>query len=112
MRLPAVVVDGSILHMERLEREGRGVKIIERPAKELRPEFHDMKGFSPRNMLFMRAFAEAYTDGAIVKQLVSQLQLGHVVRLLQKIKSPEEHEWYIRKAFEHDRSRGMLVRQP
>jgi predicted nuclease of restriction endonuclease-like (RecB) superfamily len=70
-----------------------------------------MKGFSPRNMLFMRAFAEAYTDETIVKQLVSQLPWGHVVRLIQKVKSPEEREWYIRKAFEHGWSRDILVMQ-
>jgi predicted nuclease of restriction endonuclease-like (RecB) superfamily len=97
--------------LERQEREGWGAKIIDRLARDLRTEFPDMKGFSPRNMLFMRAFAEAYTDETIVKQLVSQLPWGHVVRLIQKVKSPEEREWYIRKAFEHGWSRDILVMQ-
>ena len=97
--------------LERQEREGWGAKIIERLAKDLRVEFPDMKGFSPRNMLFMRAFAEVYTDETIVKQLVSQLPWGHVVRLIQKVKSPEEREWYIRKALEHGWSRDVLVMQ-
>jgi len=70
-----------------------------------------MKGFSPRNMLFMRAFADAYPDEQKVKQLVSQLPWGHVVRLIQKVKSPEEREWYIHKAFEHGWSRDILVMQ-
>lgn len=38
---------------------------------DLRRDFPEMKGFSPRNLLFMRAFAEAYPDQEIVKQLVS-----------------------------------------
>lgn len=97
--------------LERQEREGWGAKVIERLAKDLRAEFPDMKGFSPRNMLFMRAFAEAYADEAIVKQLVSLLPWGHVVRLIQKVKSPEEREWYIHKAFEHGWSRDILVMQ-
>ena len=35
---------------------------------------------STRNLLFMRRFAEEFRDEAIVKQLVSQLPWGHVVR--------------------------------
>jgi predicted nuclease of restriction endonuclease-like (RecB) superfamily len=70
-----------------------------------------MKGFSPRNLLFMRSFAEAHPDEEIVKQLVSQLPWGHIVRLIQKVKSPEEREWYIRKAFEFGWSRDILVMQ-
>ena len=97
--------------LERQEREGWGTKVIERLATDLRAEFQDMKGLSPRNLLFMRAFAKAYADEEKVKQLVSQLPWGHVVRLIQKVKSPEEREWYIHKAFEHGWSRDILVMQ-
>ena len=97
--------------LERQEREGWGAKVIERLATDLRAEFQDMKGLSPRNLLFMRAFAEAYADEEKVKQLVSQLPWGHVVRLIQKVKSPEEREWYIHKTFEHGWSRDILVMQ-
>jgi len=37
--------------------------------------FPDMRGFSERNLRFMRQFAEVWPDPAIVKQLVSQLRL-------------------------------------
>ncbi|MSN25108.1 MAG: DUF1016 family protein [Geobacter sp.] len=97
--------------LERQEREGWGAKVIERLARDLRAEFSDMKGFSPRNILFMRAFADVYPDEQKVKQLVSQLPWGHVVRLIQKVKSPEEREWYIHKAFEHGWSRDILLMQ-
>lgn len=97
--------------LERQGREGWGAKVIERLARDLRSEFPDMKGFSPRNMLFMRAFADAYSNEAIVKQLVSLLPWGHVIRLIQKVKSPDEREWYIRKAFEQGWSRDILVMQ-
>ncbi len=48
-----------------------------------------MKGFSVRTLLFMRSFAEACPDAEKVKQLVSQLPWGHVIRLLQRVKEPE-----------------------
>ena len=36
-----------------------------------------MTGLSPRNLKYMRAFAEAWPDQAIVQQLVAQLPWGH-----------------------------------
>jgi len=59
--------------LERQERAGWGGKVIDRLAADLREAFPDMKGFSPRNLLFMRGFAEACPDWEKVKQLVSQL---------------------------------------
>ncbi|MEA2236710.1 MAG: hypothetical protein QOC81_1434 [Thermoanaerobaculia bacterium] len=59
--------------LDRQEREGWGAKVIERLAADLGEVFPDMKGFSVRNLLFMRNFAEAWQDPEKVKQLVSQL---------------------------------------
>ncbi len=53
--------------------EGWGTKVIERLAKDLRAEFPKMRGLSRTNLLYMRAFAEAYSDAAIVQQAVGQL---------------------------------------
>lgn len=47
----------EILH--RQKEEGWGSKVIERLAQDLRREFPEMKGLSPRNLKYMRAFAEA-----------------------------------------------------
>lgn len=97
--------------LERQEREGWGAKVIERLAKDLRAEFPDMKGFSPRNLKYMRKFAEAWPDEQFVQQLVAQLPWGHNVRILDHLKNAEEREWYIRKAFEHGWSRDILEMQ-
>ncbi len=48
--------------LARQNREGWGSKVIERLAQDLRNAFPDMKGFSPRNLKYMRAFAEAWPD--------------------------------------------------
>ncbi len=39
--------------------QGWGSKVIDRLAQDLRAAFPRMKGFSPRNLKYMRAFAEA-----------------------------------------------------
>ena len=92
-------------------REGWGAKVVDRLARDLGREFPDMTGFSSRNLLFMRAFAADNPDPAIVKQLVSQLPWGHIVRLGQMVRNPEEREWYIRATIEHGWSRNVLVHQ-
>lgn len=97
--------------LERQEREGWGSKVIERLAADLRVEFPDMKGLSPRNLKYMRKFAESWPDEQFVQQVVAQLPWGHNVRILDHLKSPDEREWYIHKAFEHGWSRDILVMQ-
>lgn len=46
--------------LARQAQQGWGAKVIERLAHDLRAAFPDMKGFSPRNLKYMRAFAEAW----------------------------------------------------
>lgn len=97
--------------LARQQAQGWGAKVIDRLADDLRREFQDMKGFSPRNLKYMRAFAEAWPDEQFVQQVVAQLPWGHNVRILDYLKSAEEREWYARKAFEHGWSRNILVMQ-
>ena len=95
----------------RQEQLGWGAKVVERLSTDLRRAFPDMKGFSPRNLLFMRRFAQAWQDEEIVKRLVSQLPWGHNIRLIQKVPDPDVRLWYLRKAVEHGWSRDIMVLQ-
>lgn len=97
--------------LARQEREGWGARVIDRLSADLREEYPDMQGFSPRNLLFMRSFAEAFSDAERVKQLVSQLPWGHIIRLLQRVKETTVREWYIRESIEHGWSRSLLELQ-
>lgn len=51
--------------IDKQKEEGWGSKVIERMAKDLKAGFPKMTGFSPRNMLYMKQFAESYPDFAI-----------------------------------------------
>jgi predicted nuclease of restriction endonuclease-like (RecB) superfamily len=82
--------------------------VIERLSKDLSRAFPDMQGLSARNLLFMRAFAEEYADRSIVKQPVSQLPWGHILRLLQRVKDPATREWYARRCIDQGWSRSLL----
>ncbi|MEA5606318.1 DUF1016 N-terminal domain-containing protein [Nostoc sp. UHCC 0252] len=59
------------------QQQGWGAKVIERLARDLKQAFPEMKGFSARNLNYMRAFAEAYPDEQIVQQLVALIPWGH-----------------------------------
>ena len=66
---------------------------------------------SRANLLSMRAFADVYSDDAIVQQLVGQLPWGHNVLLLAKVKNPEQRLWYAQQALEQGWSRAVLTVQ-
>lgn len=91
--------------------QGWGAKVIERLALDLRAAFPDMKGFSPRNLKYMRAFAEAWPDAEFVQQAAAQLPWGHNLVLLDKLPGPQTRRWYAARAIEHNWSRNILVMQ-
>jgi predicted nuclease of restriction endonuclease-like (RecB) superfamily len=97
--------------LERQERSGWGAKVVDRLAADLREAFPDMKGFSPRNLKYMRAFAAAWPDRAIVQEPLAQITWYHNLALLQKLTRDEERLWYARKAIEHGWSHNILVMQ-
>ncbi|NOY92027.1 MAG: DUF1016 domain-containing protein [Deltaproteobacteria bacterium] len=97
--------------LDRQKRLGWGAKVIDQLSADLRRAFPEMKGFSARNLLFMRRFAQEWGDEEVVKQLVSLLPWGHNIRLIQKLADPELRLWYLRKAVAHGWSRDILLLQ-
>ena len=97
--------------LTRQQQEGWGAKIIDQLAKDLRHAFPSMQGFSPRNLKYMRAFAEAWPEEPIVQQAVAQLPWGHNVRLLDHVKERDERLWYVQATIENGWSRNILEMQ-
>ena len=93
------------------EAHGWGAKIIEQLSADLKAAFPEMSGFSPRNLKYMRAFAEAYPDEEFVQQLVAQIPWGHNVRILDKAKDAPTREFYVRQTLENGWSRTVLELQ-
>ncbi|EEB55181.1 phage uncharacterized protein [Wolbachia endosymbiont of Culex quinquefasciatus JHB] len=65
--------------LEKQKSQGWGSKVIEQLSRDLKAEFPEMKGFSTRNLKYMRQFAGEYQDIEFVQQLVAQLPWGHNV---------------------------------
>ena len=97
--------------LARQAEQGWGAKVIERLAHDLRNAFPEMKGFSPRNLKYMRLFAEVWPDLEFVQGVLAQLPWYHQIALLDKLKTEEERRWYAQKAIIHNWSRNVLVMQ-
>jgi predicted nuclease of restriction endonuclease-like (RecB) superfamily len=135
--LLALYWDIGRLILDRQKREGWGAKVIDRLSADLQSEFPGQQGFSRANLLFMRAFADAWSETPIVLQPVRQLPpakgsmvqaslaplqvappepmaslpWGHNLLLLHKLEKPTDRLWYAAKAVEHGWSRNVLALQ-
>lgn len=90
---------------------GWGARVIERLSEDLRLAFPELKGFSPRNLKYMRAFAEAWPDEQFVQEVLAQITWYHNIAVIEKLDRPVEREWYARKAIANGWSRNILVHQ-
>src|SRR5580692_8107519 len=95
----------------RQSEEGWGTAVIDRLAADLRRDFPEMTGLSPRNLKYMRAFAEAFPEREIVQQVVARLPWGHAIKLVESVKRPAQRIWYARQAAEYGWSRNVLAHQ-
>ncbi|WP_343289100.1 YhcG family protein [Wolbachia endosymbiont of Encarsia formosa] len=97
--------------LEKQKSQGWGSKVIEQLSRDLKAEFPEMKGFSTRNLKYMRQFAGEYQDIEFVQQLVAQLPWGHNVFLMDLVRDKEARLFYIKEAIEHGWSRNIMVIQ-
>jgi predicted nuclease of restriction endonuclease-like (RecB) superfamily len=88
---------------------GRGSKIIEHLADDLRKEFPEVKGLSLRNLKYMRQFSIAYPDADFVQTALAHITWYHHITLLSKVKSPAARLLYVRETAENRWSRDEMV---
>ncbi len=94
------------------EQAGWGSRVIDRLAQDLRAEFPDQRGWSRRNLHYMRSFADAWpTAESFMPQAVAQLPWGQVRVLLDKLSTRQERDWYAATAGEYGWSRDVLAHQ-
>ncbi len=97
--------------LQRQQQQGWGSKVIDQLAKDLRVAFPELKGFSARNLKYMRAFSEAWREPEFVQQPVAQLPWGHHLVLLTKLKESSSRLSYAALVQQHGWSRNVLVHQ-
>jgi len=96
---------------EQQKKQNWGDKTVQKLSEDLQKEFPGMKGFSYRNITYMKQFYKEYQELTIVQQAAAQLPWWHNVVLLDKVKSKEERDWYAKQTIENGWSRNVLVMQ-
>ena len=78
-----------------------GAKFIENFSADIRSEFPEIRGFSVRNLTYMRKFAKTYPDFLKVQHSVALLPWRNNLTLMSKIKNEDERQWYINQNIEN-----------
>lgn len=93
------------------ENSSWGNKFIDNVAIELKMSFPNLKGFSVRNLKYMKSFYNEYKDDEEFVQLVAQLPWKHNITLMQKVKDKEIRKWYMSRCLDDGWSDSILVYQ-
>jgi len=103
--------DIGFLILEKQKDAGWGARIIDRMAYDLKEEFPDMRGFSARNLKYMRNFAEKWPNRELVQRTVALIPWRSNLILLEKVKDTSTRLWYAEKTIENGWSKNVLAFQ-
>jgi predicted nuclease of restriction endonuclease-like (RecB) superfamily len=95
--------------LARQHKEGWGAGVIERLSTDLHAAFPQMRGFSPRNLGYMKTFANTYPDETILQEVLAKITWYHHITLIEKVKDEQERLWYIQRTIEEGWSRNVLA---
>ena len=105
-----------------------GNAVVEQLSKDLQNEFPEMKGFSRRNLFYMKSWYLLYNEQIVkvqqlvaqtqiplktnstkkIQQLVGQIPWGHNMLIIQRLIDKDERIWYIKQTIENGWSRNVL----
>jgi len=85
--------------LDRQKTAGWGDNVIGQLSADLKKTFPGMKGFSKRNLKYMRRFARVYSDFTIGQEPLAQITWYHNITLLQKCPDKKERLWYAQKNY-------------
>jgi len=94
---------------EKIETQGWGKNIVEKLANDLQIEFTGVKGFSSRNLWYMKLFYETYKNNEFLQRLVAEIPWGQNIEIFTKIDNETERHFYINMCKERAWSRPTLL---
>lgn len=88
-----------------------GNKFIEDVSRELKLEFPKTKGFSVRNLKYMKKFYIEYKDYEDILEIVTQIPWGHNIIIMTKIEDVDTRRIYLEATIQNNWGRNMLAIQ-
>lgn len=95
--------------LKQQQKRGWGGKVIDQLSKDIKKSFPGLKGYSKRNLLYMKQFAEQYPDLEFTQAALAQISWYHNVTLIEKCKSKEQRDWYAQNALKNGWSRNTML---
>lgn len=95
--------------LDKQETLGWGKKVIEQLSKDLMAKYPDDRGYSVRNLKYMRQFADAYPRFPFVQVPLAQITWYHHISLLSKVKDDVERVYYITETAQNGWSRDIML---
>ena len=102
-------IGNSILQKQK--EKGWGKKVIEQLSKDLTNRFPNDRGYSVRNLGYMKYFAQEYPDFPILQVPLAQITWYHHISLLTKVKDDIERAYYITETAHNGWSRDVMMMQ-
>ena len=78
-----------------------GTKFIENISRDILSEFPNIQGFSVRNLIYMRKFAEINSDFQKMQRGVALLPWRNNITLMSKVKDENKRQWYTEQNIEN-----------
>ena len=94
-----------------IENNKYGNSFIENLARDIKSEFPNVKGYSVRNLRYMRKFAAMFDDIENLQVPLADLTWYHLQTLMDKISDESIYLWYAAKTLENGWSRNILLYQ-
>jgi predicted nuclease of restriction endonuclease-like (RecB) superfamily len=94
---------------ERQRGDTWGKAVVERLARDLRQEFPGIKGFSERNIWYMRKFYSHYHGKTKLQPLVAEIGWAHNVLVLDMCQDDTDREFYLRMTAKFGWTKAVLA---
>ena len=94
-----------------VENSQYGSGFVENLARDIKSEFPNAKGYSVRNLRYMRRFYEMFADFENLQVPLADLTWYHLQTLMDKVSDRDVFLWYVNKTIENGWSRNILVHQ-
>jgi predicted nuclease of restriction endonuclease-like (RecB) superfamily len=94
-----------------IENSKYGSGFIENLARDIKTDFPGAKGYSVRNLRYMKKFAEMFDGLENLQAPLADLTWYHHQALMDKTSGTERYLWYAAKTVENGWSRNILVHQ-
>ena len=88
-----------------------GNKFVDNLSKDMRLKYPGAKGYSVRNLKYMKKFAQIFSEDDLDKYGLARITWSHHQVLMSKVSSKEEYVWYLEKVLEHGWSVDELASQ-